>query len=95
MQNENCNSVNNSLQDEVKTKLDETRMQEIKIGVVTGCDKLNVRAEPSITSAILCEISKQTEVIVDEIETINEFYKICTDFGIEGFCMKKYITVQQ
>lgn len=68
--------------------------EEIKIGVVANCNKLNVREKPNLNAAIVCEINSKTELVIDEGESTDEFYKVFTASGIEGFCMKKFITVQ-
>jgi hypothetical protein len=67
----------------------------IKMGFVTNCKKLNIREEPKIDSAIVCEVDYQTELMIDENESTEEFYKVFTAAGIEGFCMKKFITIQK
>lgn len=67
---------------------------EVKIGVVSNCNKLNIREEPSLDANIVCEITSTTELMVDENESTEEFYKVFTISGLEGFCMKKFITVQ-
>ena len=64
------------------------------LGVVSGCQKLNVREEASTEADIVCEILKDTEVMIDEENSTNDFYKICTGAGVEGFCMKKFITIK-
>lgn len=68
--------------------------EEPTSGIVTDCLKLNIRKEPSANSRIVCVIDCLTEVIIDKEESTDEFYKICTVSGIEGFCMKKFITIQ-
>lgn len=67
---------------------------EVKIGVVENCNKLNVREKPSLDSTIICEINSQTELMIDESKSTDDFYKVLTVSGLEGFCMKKFITVQ-
>ena len=64
-------------------------------GVVTDCVKLNVRKTPAANGMILDTIAKGTEVKIDEFKSTNDFYKVCVASGIEGFCMKKFITVKQ
>lgn len=71
---------------------DET--EEIKIGLVTNCKKLNVREKPTVEAQVVCEIVCSTELMIDEKESTEEFYKVCTASGIEGFCMKKFIAIQ-
>ena len=68
--------------------------EEIKIGLVSNCKKLNIREKPTVESPVVCEIDCQTELMVDEKESTEEFYKVYTAAGIEGFCMKKFIAIQ-
>ncbi len=69
--------------------------EDVKMGFVTNCKKLNVREEPKKDSAIVCEVDYQTELMIDENESTEEFYKVFTAAGIEGFCMKNFITIQK
>ena len=73
---------------------DETAFSEESVlGIVHNCLTLNIREEPEKDAGVVCSISCLTEVMVDENESTDEFYKICTASGIEGYCMKKYISV--
>lgn len=67
--------------------------KEPKIGTVVDCTSLNVREKPSVTADVVCTITNGVTVEVDETESTTEFYKICTEIGEEGFCMKKYIRI--
>lgn len=69
-------------------------IDNVKLGVVSDCIKLNVRKEPKVGAPITCEVDCGTELMIDEKESTDEFYKVCTAAGIEGFCMKKFIAVQ-
>lgn len=62
-------------------------------GIVTDCVKLNVREDPSSTATILGTITAATELIVSKEESTEDYYKICTSVGLEGYCMKKFITI--
>ena len=64
-----------------------------KIGRVIGCSKLNVRSAPKPRAMVICEISCDTEVKIDEDASTIDFYKICTASGIEGYCVKTYICI--
>ena len=66
---------------------------EVKIGVVAECETLNVRKEPSIQSEVMSLIKNLSRVEVDEKNSVGDFYKVRTESGIEGYCMKKYIRV--
>ena len=63
------------------------------IGVVTGCSKLYVRTEPNKDSKPLCIINQNAEVVINE-KTTGDFYKVCTSAGVEGYCMKKFISIK-
>lgn len=64
-----------------------------KFGKVSNCKKLNVRKLPSRDAEIVSELIEGSEVMIDENESTALFYKICTEHGIEGFCMKQFIKV--
>lgn len=64
-------------------------------GVVTGCMKLNVRENPNTDSNILAVINEGDEVTIDvNASTTEDFYKITTATGLEGYCMKSYIVLK-
>ena len=63
-------------------------------GVVIDCVKLNVREDPQPTATILGVVAVDTELIVIEAESTKDFYKICTSAGLEGYCMKKFVTIK-
>ena len=64
-----------------------------KFGKVSNCKKLNIRKLPSRDAEIVSELVEGSEVMIDEKESTALFYKICTEHGIDGYCMKDYITV--
>lgn len=64
------------------------------IGVV-NCKLLRVRsAADSTTDNVICELPEGTEVQVNEATSTTDFYAITTTAGVEGFCMKKFITIK-
>ena len=64
-----------------------------KFGKISNCKKLNIRKLPSRDAEIVSELIEGSEVMIDEKESTALFYKICTEHGIDGYCMKDYITV--
>ena len=64
-----------------------------KFGKVNGCTKLNIRKMPNRNAEVLAEIKAGSEVMIDEENSTYEFYKVCTESGIEGYCMKNFIKV--
>lgn len=71
----------------------ETEPVKLKSGIVTDCVRLNVRKNPDLNAEILCEVNCQTYLMIDEKESTDIFYKVYTAAGIEGFCMKDFITL--
>lgn len=66
------------------------------IGVVVNCQKLRVRSEASAdTDNTITVLDALSEVTVDEDASTEDFYKVCTAAGMEGFCMKKFIALRR
>ena len=75
---------------------DGTTMPEYVEGVVTGCAMLNVRETPSLTGAIMHIIAADTAVeVIPQECTSDDWYKVRVERGCEGYCMKKYISLNQ
>lgn len=64
------------------------------IGVVTDCVRLNIRKEPSIDAPVVCEVPALSKLMVDFDKSSEEWVVVCTEDGIEGFCMKKYVAIK-
>ena len=60
-------------------------------GSVCGCTKLNVRSEPDPEASVVCMITHNSKVEINEAESTKEDYKVRLASGDEGFCMKIYI----
>ena len=65
-----------------------------KVGVVDNCVRLNIRVAPRITADVRLIIEKGDEVILCEKQPKGEWFRVRTQNNTEGFCMKKYITIQ-
>lgn len=65
------------------------------LGKVDNCDKLNVREYPNVSASVLCTLVKSTEVMIVESESTEMFYKVYTTSGVNGFCMKDFITITE
>ena len=66
---------------------------ESLVGYVTGCEKLNIRKDPYIKSDIVCVVSEKDVLLVDQNKSTNEWYRVYTETGFDGYCMKRYVTV--
>ena len=67
--------------------------EDMLIGVA-NCLRLHIHAEPDLDSDIVCKARYLTEVLVDPVSSTQDFYKICTAIGAEGFCKKEFITIK-
>lgn len=65
-----------------------------KNGVVSDCAKLNIRDGASTTANVLCTVDVNSELVVYINENFGEFYKVCTASGVEGYCMKNYVSLK-
>ena len=64
------------------------------VGFVDNCEHLRVRKESNVDSEELCIINKLSEVVIDLDNSTDYFYKVKTSEGVEGYCMKKFITIK-
>jgi uncharacterized protein YgiM (DUF1202 family) len=64
-------------------------------GTVVNCNRLNIRTKPSINSEPVGNVTVDSEVIVNLNQSNNEWFKVITKDGVEGFCMKKYVKIEQ
>lgn len=72
----------------------ELEPEEYQMGNVVNCVKLNIRAASDPHAEIVKVVDKGTEVMIYLDESTGDFYKVCTESGIEGFCMKQFIKIQ-
>lgn len=63
---------------------------ESLLGIVSY-DRIKVYEQPSEFSEVICEIKKGTVLLIDEEQSTKDFYSICTETGIMGFCMNKFV----
>lgn len=75
--------------------VDEPKVEKPIIGVVANCERLNVREKPTVMADVLYLIYKGSEVVINKEGSTKDFYKVELSSGVEGFCMKKYIVLQQ
>ena len=81
---------------ETENSVENETLEDIRVmGEVVGCEMLKVRETGYLDGSVICTIPKGTKVLVDEKESTLEFYKVCTESGAEGFCMKKYILLEE
>ena len=74
-----------------ETPVEQVVKNETIAGTVVNCAKLNVRAKPNIKAEIVGILDVKSEVKIDADKSDNEWFKICTTTGIDGYCMRKFI----
>lgn len=70
-------------------------MEKHVTGVVTDCLRVAVYKEPRANSGIVKVVTALTRVTVDLEKSTDDFYRISTSKGIQGYCMKKFIAVRR
>ena len=90
----NYSKPNNQVEEPQIAEEEVSKPKKQMIGVVIDCSSLNIRAKSNINSEIIATVKAGTELLINEDESVNEWYKVCTEAGIEGFCMKKYISIR-
>ena len=65
----------------------------MKIGVV-NCLRLHVLAEPRADADVVCKVRYLTEVMVNEDESTDDYYKIHLAVGAEGYCDKSLVDIR-
>ena len=64
-----------------------------RTGHITGCELLNVRREPSVSSPVIATLTSSDLVMVREKNDVPDFFKVTTAKGVSGYCMKKFIAL--
>lgn len=88
------NVINEIVEETEETTLYAEDVPVLTTGFVSGCNRLNMRKEPNTNADVLTILEKDTDVAVILTESTDEFYKVSTASGIEGYCMKKFINVK-
>lgn len=63
-------------------------------GYVSGCRKLNIRKEPSLSSEVICEVFEGATLMIDQSESTDAWFRVYTEAGVEGYCMKSFVTIR-
>lgn len=79
-------------QEEINEMIEESEQNEPAFGHV-NCKLLNVREAPDAESEVITVLHKGSEVMIDANLSTDEFYSVCTETGVEGFCMRQFIEV--
>lgn len=64
------------------------------LGRVVDCTHLNIREKPSKDAPIAATVPKDTILTIDQDESTSTWYKVYTVAGVNGFCMKDFVSTK-
>lgn len=93
---ENVNPVDETAEPVVTEETVETEesVKTMMSGIVVNCEKLNLRKSPlkdSDGANVITTLLAGTAVVINESDSTPNFYKVTTENGLEGYCMKQFI----
>ena len=63
------------------------------IGKISGFEKLYVRKEASKDSEPVGIVTNKDDLSIDVASSTDEFYKVITSNGLEGYCVKEFVKI--
>lgn len=88
--------VETIVQEELTEVVEEpkTETAAVVFGKVSNCNKLNVRKKPNAAAKVVAIIEAKTKVRIDNAASNDEWCKVYVSPEVEGYCMRKYLTIQ-
>ena len=88
-------SVPTRIDNEVEQTLDQpAQVTQSVVGIVTNCKKLNLRTKPSKAAPVIYEMPADSKLTIDFDRSIHGWLCVHTESGLEGFCMKEYVSIK-
>ena len=78
----------------VETPVKEVIENKNIIGIVSGCELLNVRSKPEFTADVLTGIPEESIVTIIDVNASLDFYEVLIG-DLKGFCVKKFIKIKE
>ena len=63
------------------------------IGKISGFEKLYVRKEASKDSEPVGIVTNKDDLSIDVARSTDDFYKVITSNGLEGYCIKEFVKI--
>ena len=63
------------------------------IGKISGFEKLYVRKEASKDSELVGIVTDKDNLSIDVARSTDDFYKVITSNGLEGYCVKEFVKI--
>lgn len=67
--------------------------KDLVTGIVTDCLRLNIRERPEKTAKAICVVDAFSELLIDSDNSTEKWFKVYSEAGDEGFCMKEFVAV--
>lgn len=77
----------------VEEPLEDAAVETI-IGIVSDCTKLNIRKLPSPDADKVTVVEAGMPLMVNLDNSTGKYYKVYTESGLEGYCLKDYVAVR-
>lgn len=72
--------------------VEEEPEKELQMGKIANAEKVYLRSEPEVRDGNDVKVlDKGTDVLIGDIS--GEWCKICTESGLEGYVMKKFVDI--
>ena len=84
-------------QEEVSEEIVEESIEQPseKLRGIVRCINLNVRKEPNLDSTKIGCLKTGDEIVIDPSKSTDRWYKVSTDSGLDGYCVKEFIDFEQ
>lgn len=71
-----------------------TKQTDEVLGVVVDCKWLDLRSEPNNQASVVYIAACNEQLLVDLDKSTDDFYSVCTIFGIEGYVGKEFVQLK-
>lgn len=78
-------------------EVEQVEAEKVLLGVVSNCTQLYIRKKAVKTNNpadVVCIVNAGAKLTIDEAKSNKNWYKVTTEDGKEGFCMKDYVTIK-
>ena len=80
----------------VEEKIEESvEKVTVATGVVVKCSKLNIRKKSNVKADVACVVNAGAKLTVDLAKSNDEWLKVTTSDNVKGYCMKKFVSIDQ
>ena len=63
---------------------------------VINCERLRIRKEPHVAiDNVVALVTRNTEVMVDPDTSDDQWCHVYTSAGLDGYCMRDYVTIKR